>query len=242
MPPRAVHPEASGSSVARRHQQEDRRAAGRSRAEVRSEVTPPPATATRIAACSNHSSAKSETGIGSQRRRLYASFRPSVSKAAAGFQEADQIRGGLARRSTEPVRRSAFARTTFTALTLATNSRISIRVWRRDCRETRRARAWSRQIVSARPSVDGTHPSASPAAISAARAARARARARGAASMAAQCDSVGHLKPGTISDVIAHPPTCSAPSRTSGLRPAFARSVAVNKTVYARANHGRCRP
>ncbi len=49
--------------------------------------------------------------------------------------------------------------------------------------------------------------------------------------MAAQCDSVGHLKPGTISDVIAHPPTCSPPSRTSGLRPAFARSVAATKPL-----------
>ena len=49
--------------------------------------------------------------------------------------------------------------------------------------------------------------------------------------MAARRDSVGHLKPGTISDVIAHPPTCSAPSRTSGLRPALARSVAVTRLV-----------
>ena len=227
MPPRAVHPAANGSSW---------------RADIRRKIavlpadrgprcdpnTPPAATATRIAACSNHSSAKSATGIGSQRSRLYASFRlrprnrrPVVSSSTRSAAVGASIDGAGAAVS--------FRSTPFTAPTLATNAGY---------RSESRARPGRELLLRPRPiapdrerrSVDRRHAPERVAVrdlqsmpLQPELAARFRDRSPPNATASAT------LNPGTISDVIAQPPTRSARSRTSVFRPAFARSVAATR-------------
>ena len=188
---------------------------------------PPAATVARSGSLSNHSPARSATAIGIHRRMRYASalpsarnLRPVLSSSNRSPADGSSIDGGgessTARRTPlmfETLRRN-FG---YCAASLAENARISSLAF-----------AASRQRTSARPSFVGAQASAAGRMIRSPWRSSPSVR-NSAGSIAAVCASVGHVNPGAISPVRAHPPIRSLCSRTIVFSPAFASSVAVTR-------------